>query len=127
MLTKGEGVRKDFDLAYRLSRRVAQDGQVYGAVMAASALLQTRDPMSHQDEILYWMDYAISHGDQSIRDQVVPMRQQVVDVITRPEAPAGYQPRPYKACPMKTVCIVNHYSGLQRCTTNKDYWNDCDW
>lgn len=126
MLTRGEGTKKDFDLAYRLARRVAQDGQVYGAVMASAALLQGPEPGKHEDEILYWMDYAIRHGDKAMRDQMAPLRQQAHEIFTRPSAPANYQPRPFRACPMKTVCLVNHYSGLQSCTTNKDYWHDCD-
>jgi hypothetical protein len=126
MLTKGQGTHQDFDLAYRLARRVAQDGQVYGAVMATAALLQGKEPFKHQDEILYWADYAIEHGDKSIRDQMTPLRAQINELFTRRNAPREYQPRAYKACPMKTVCTVNHYSGLQSCTTNKDYWSDCD-
>jgi hypothetical protein len=27
---------------------------------------------------------------------------------------------------MKTVCLVNQYTSAQSCTTNKDYWSDCD-
>lgn len=122
----GGKVRQDWDLAYRLSRKVADQGQVYGAVMAASSLLQSRNPASHEDEILYWIDLAIARGDATIRNQMVPMRQQVAGVFSKPKAPPQYRPRVYKACPMKTVCTVNHYSGLQSCTTNKDYWSDCD-
>ena len=94
--------------------------------MATASLLQGKEPMKHQDEILYWADYAIAHGDKSIRDQMTPMRAQINELFTRRSAPREYQPRAYKACPMKTVCTVNHYSGLQSCTTNKDYWSDCD-
>ncbi len=126
MLTRGEGTRKDFDLAYRLARRVAQDGQVYGAVMATSALLQGPEPAKHEDEILYWMDYAIKHGDKALREQMAPLRQQAHAILTRPSAAPNYQPRAFRACPMKTVCLVNHYTGVQNCTTNKDYWSDCD-
>lgn len=31
-----------------------------------------------------------------------------------------------KACTQKTICTVNHFTGLQSCTTGKDYWGDCD-
>lgn len=126
MINSGTGTKKDFALAYRLARIVANDGEVYGAVMAASSLLQLKNPMPHEDEILYWLDQGIAKGDQSIRAQLQPLKQQVVAIFTKAKAPPAYQPRVWKACPMKTVCTVNHYSGLQSCTTNKDYWNDCD-
>lgn len=126
MLTKGEGVKTDHDLAYRLSRRLAADGHVYGAVMAAASLLQSKDPKKHQDEILYWMDFAIRNGNQDIKTQVTPLRAQVVEIFARAAAAPSYQPRAFKACPMKRTCTINHYSGLQSCTTNKDYWTDCD-
>lgn len=126
MLNEGKGTKKDWNLAYRLGRNLAEDGQVYGAVMAASALLQSSDTMKHKDEILYWMDYAIKYGNPDVRGQMVPLKQRVVAVFNRPAAPPQYRPRAFKACPMKTVCLVNHYSGLRSCTTNKDYWNDCD-
>ncbi|MFM5931662.1 MAG: tetratricopeptide repeat protein [Novosphingobium sp.] len=126
MINEGQGTRKDWNLAYRLGRRLAEDGQVYGAVMAASALLQSSEPMKHQDEILYWIDYSIRYGNGDVRNQMSALKPKVVEVFRRPAASAGYRPRAFKACPMKTVCTVNHYSGLQSCTTNKDYWNDCD-
>lgn len=126
MISDGDGTKKDFDLAYRLSRNVAQQGEVYGAVMAASSLLQSKDPMKHETEVLYWMDQAISRGDDKIKAQMQPLRAQVVGIFSRQSAPAEYRPRAFKACPMKTTCTVNHYSGLRSCTTNKDYWSDCD-
>ncbi len=126
MLNQGKGTRRDFDLGYRLGRNLAAKGEVYGAVMAASALLQGSNPASHQDEILYWMDRAIAQGDAGIRSQMTGLRQQAVGIFSRRSAPAGYSPAPRKACPIKTVCTVNHYSGLQSCTTGKDYWSDCD-
>jgi len=127
MISEGEGTRKDFDLAYRLGRSMAEQGEVYGAVMAASALLQSRDVLAHKDEALYWMDVAIRDGDADIRSQITPLRAQAVEIYNRPPPPPrDYSPRPFKACPMKTVCLVNS-SGVQwQCTTNKDYWNDCD-
>jgi uncharacterized protein len=126
MLTNGDGVKKDHGLAYRLSRRLAADGHVYGAVMAASSLLQGKDVMKHQDEILYWMDFAIRNGDTKVKGQMMPLRTQVQAIFTRQNAPPAYQPRAFKACPMKRTCTVNHFSGLQSCTTKKDYWSDCD-
>lgn len=126
MLNEGKGTKKDWNLAYRLGRNLAEDGQVYGAVMAASALLQSSDPMKHQDETLYWIDYAIRYGNNDVRTQMSALKPKVVAVFNRANAPPAYRPRTFKACPMKTVCTVNHYSGLQSCTTNKDYWNDCD-
>ncbi|QNO28461.1 sel1 repeat family protein [Sphingopyxis sp. OPL5] len=126
MINSGTGTRKDFDLAYRLSRIVADQGEPYGAVMAASSLLQLKNPLPHEDEILYWMDEGIARGDDNIRGQLIPLRAQVVGAFTKSKAPPEYKPRVFKACPMKTVCLVNHYSGLQSCTTNKDYWSDCD-
>ncbi|MCO5794550.1 MAG: sel1 repeat family protein [Blastomonas sp.] len=127
MISEGRGTKKDFDLAYRLSRSMAEQGEVYGAVMAASSLLQSKDAMKYETEVLYWMDYAIRNGDDSIRSQMTPLRTQAAAIYSRPAAPPrDYRPRPFKACPMKTVCTVNHYSGLRSCTTNKDYWNDCD-
>lgn len=126
MINGGTGTKKDFALAYRLSRIVADQGEVYGAVMAASSLLQLKNPMPHEDEILYWLGEGIAKGDDKIKSQLIPIRQQVIGVFSKPAAPPAYRPRAFKACPMKTTCTVNHYSGLQSCTTNKDYWNDCD-
>lgn len=127
MISEGRGTKKDFDLAYRLSRSMAEQGEVYGALMAAASLLQSKDALKYETEVLYWMDYAIRNGDNTIKGQVTPLRSQVAAVYSRPAPPArDYRPRPFKACPMKTVCTVNHFSGLQSCTTNKDYWNDCD-
>jgi hypothetical protein len=127
MISEGEGTRKDFDLAYRLGRSMAEQGEVYGAVMAASALLQSRDVMNHKDEALYWMDVVMRDGDDELRVQIAPLRAQAIEIYNRPPPPPrDYSPRPFKACPMKRVCLVNS-SGVQwQCTTNKDYWNDCD-
>lgn len=129
MIEAGRGTKKDFDLAYRLGRNLAEQGEVYGAVIAASALLQSRDAPKHETEVLYWMDYAIRNGDEKIRSIMTPLRPQVAAIYNRPapiSAPRDFRPRPFKACPMKTTCVVNHYTGLKSCTTNKDYWNDCD-
>lgn len=126
MINEGKGTKKDFNLAYRLARIVADQGELYGAIMAASSLLQGKDPVKHEDEILYWMDEGIAKGDDTIRGQLIPLKERVIGAFTKAKAPPQYTPRQWKACPMKTVCTVNHYSGLQSCTTNKDYWNDCD-
>ena len=126
MANEGEGTREDHALAYRLARNLAAQGEVVGAVLAASALLQQDDVKDNQDEILYWMDAAIEHGDDRIRAEMAKFRPQVEDIFTRMNAPPEYEPREWKACPMKTVCLVNHFTGLQQCTTNKDYWSDCD-
>jgi len=127
MISEGEGTRKDFDLAYRLGRSMAEQGEVYGAVMAASALLQSRDVMNHKDETLYWMDVAMRDGDAELRAQIAPLRAQAIEIYNRPPPPPrDYSPRPFKACPTKTVCLVNSSGVRWQCTTNKDYWNDCD-
>ncbi|HEY0148364.1 MAG TPA: tetratricopeptide repeat protein [Allosphingosinicella sp.] len=126
MINEGKGTKKDFNLAYRLGRNLADRGQVYGAVMAAGALLQQKNVKSHENEVLYWMDVAMRDGDESIRTKIGPLRQQVVSAYARAKAPPEYRPRVRKLCPLKRTCIVNHYSGLQSCTTNVDYWNDCD-
>ncbi len=126
MANDGNGVKEDHLLAYRLARNLSQQGEVVGAVIAASALLQMKDAKEHEDEVLYWMDVAIRDGDAKIREQVGAMRPRVAAAFKRANAPPDYQPRVWKACPMKTVCLVDRNSGLQQCTTNKDYWNDCD-
>ncbi len=126
MLNSGNGVRQNWDEAYRLSRVVAAQGEVYGAVMAASSLLQGKRPQDHEDEVLYWVDLALRNGDTNIRNSVGPMREKVVAAFRKANAPPQYVPRVYRACPMKTVCLVDHYSGARQCTTNKDYWHDCD-
>lgn len=126
MVQDGEGTKKDFNVAYRLARNIADQGEVYGAVMSAGALLQQKDVMKHEDEILYWMDLAIRNGDDKIQAEVGKIRPQVVAAFQRAKAPPAYQPRVRKLCPLKRVCTINHYSGLQSCTTNIDYWNDCD-
>lgn len=126
MANEGVGTKKDHALAYRLGRNLADAGETSGAIFAASALLQMKNVKGNQDEILYWMDVAIRDGDDTIKAQIGAIRPQVVSIFNRMNAPPEYRPRERKACPMKTVCTVNHYSGLQHCTTNKDYWSDCD-
>ena len=127
MLNDGEGTKKDWNLAYRIARNMAGQGEVYGAVMAASALLQSKDVLQHKDEVLFWMDTAIRDGDDTIRSQITPLRAKALQIYNRPPPPPPeYRPRAFKACGTKTVCLVNS-SGLQySCTTNKDYWSDCD-
>ncbi len=126
MANDGDGVKTDHALAYRLGRNLSAQGEVVGAVISASALLQMKDAKDHEDEVLYWMDVAIRDGDAKIREQVAAFRPQVVAAFKRANAPPEYQPRVRKACPMKTVCLVDRFTGVQQCTTNKDYWNDCD-
>ncbi len=127
MANDGDGVKTDHDLAYRLARNLASQGEVVGAVIAASALLQMKNAKDHEDEVLYWLDIGIRDGDEKIRSQLSEMRPQVVAAFQRANAPPEYTPRVWKACPMKTVCLTDRFSGAQiSCTTNKDYWNDCD-
>jgi hypothetical protein len=127
MANEGEGTRKDHELAYRLARNLAAQGEVVGAVLAASALLQQNDRRAHEEEVLYWMDAAAEYGDERIRTEMSRMRPQVVEIYGRLNAPPpAYEPPAWKACPMKTVCLVNQYTSSRSCTTNKDYWSDCD-
>lgn len=127
MANGGEGVKKDHALAYRVARNLADQGEVSGAIIAASALLQMKDAKTHENEVLYWLDVANRDGDTEIRKQVSALRPQIVAAFKKANAPPEYRPRVRKACPMKTVCYVDRFSGArQTCTTNKDYWNDCD-
>lgn len=126
MVQDGEGVSKDMKLAYRLARNLADQGQPIGAVLAASALLQQKNAKDNEDEVLYWMDVAARDGDATIREKVSAMRPQVVAAFERANAPPEYIPPVHKACPLKTVCFVDRYTGMQDCHTNVDYWNDCD-
>jgi TPR repeat protein len=126
MANDGNGVKTDHELAYRLARNLADQGEMVGSIIAASALLQMKDAKDHQDEVLYWMDRASREGDDKMRGIMSEMRPKVVAAFNRANAPPEYQPRAWKACPMKTTCLVDTVSGRQECTTNKDYWNDCD-
>ncbi len=108
MANDGDGVKKDHALAYRLARNLADQGEVVGAVIAASALLQMDDAKDHQDEVLYWMDRGIRDGDDKIRSQLSEMRPKVIAAFQRANAPPQYQPRVWKACPMKTTCPGRH-------------------
>lgn len=126
MANDGDGVKKDHALAYRLARNLADQGEVVGAVLAASSLLQQKDVKEHEDEVLYWMDVAMRDGDESIRSEMAKYRPQVQAAYKRLKAPPEYTPRVRKACPLKTVCLVNSSGVRWQCTTNKDYWNDCD-
>ncbi|MDB5705455.1 MAG: sel1 repeat family protein [Sphingomonas bacterium] len=126
MAQDGEGTKKDFNVAYRLARNLADRGEAYGAVLSAAALLQQKDAVTHEDEILYWMGLALKNGDDKVRTEVGKIRPKVIAAFQRAKAPPEYHPRVRKLCPLKTVCLVNHYSGLQSCTTNVDYWHDCD-
>lgn len=127
MAVDGTGVKKDPNLAYRLARNLADQGEVSGAVLVVSALLQQKNNDEHEKEVLYWMDVAIRDGDTKVKAEIGKLRPQVVAIYKRLKAPPEYRPRVRKVCPMKTVCYVSRYSGArQSCTTNKDYWNDCD-
>jgi TPR repeat protein len=126
MANDGDGVKTDHALAYRLARNLADQGEVVGSVIAASALLQMDDAKEHEDEVLYWIDRGIRDGDDKIRGQLSDMRPKVVAAFQRAKAPPEYRPRAWKACPMKTTCLVDTVKGIRQCTTNKDYWNDCD-
>lgn len=126
MINEGEGTKKDFKLAYRLSRNMADRGEAYGAVMAASALLQQKSAKEHEDEVLYWLDAAERTGDDKIKQHVATIRPQVIAAYKRAKAPPEYRPRERKLCPLKTTCMVNSFTNLRSCTTNVDYWNDCD-
>ncbi|HEU0043225.1 tetratricopeptide repeat protein [Sphingomonas sp.] len=127
MALNGEGVKQDFNLAYRLARNLADQGEVSGAIIAASALLQQKRATENEKEVLYWMDVAARDGDATVKAHVQKLRPQVVAIYQRVNAPPEYRPRVRKLCPMKTVCYVSAYSGSrQSCTTNKDYWNDCN-
>ncbi len=126
-INDGDGIKADHAVAYRLARNLADQDQVVGAVIAASALLQMKDAKDREDEVLYWLDLVIRDGDAGIRKQVSEIRPRVVAAFKRANAPPEYHPRVRKACPMKTVCYVDRSTGArQSCTTNKDYWNDCD-
>jgi TPR repeat protein len=126
MIQDGEGAARDFNLAYRLARNLADRGEVYGAVLTSSALLQQKNAKDHEDEVLYWMDFAAREGDPRIQAEIGKLRPRVVAAFSRAKAPPEYHPRVRKLCPLKRVCYVNSFSGLQSCTTNIDYWNDCD-
>ncbi|RYD55907.1 MAG: sel1 repeat family protein [Sphingomonadales bacterium] len=126
MANEGAGVKKDHALAYRLGRNLAEAGETSGAIFAASALLQMKDVKKNQDEILYWMDRAHREGAEDIKAHINKLRPQVVTLFNKMNAPPEYRPRERKACPMKTVCYVNQFTRAQQCTTNKDYWSDCD-
>ena len=120
MINDGEGTKKDFDLAYRRARNVAEQGEVYGAVVAANALLQDKDVLQHKDEALYWMDVVMRDGDAELRGQMAPLSEQAIEIYDRPPSPPReYRPRPFKACPTKTVCLVNSSGVRWQCTTNK--------
>lgn len=126
MAQDGEGTKKDFKLAYTIARNLADHGQAIGAVLSASALLQQKNAVGNEDEVLYWMDVAIRDGDDKIRTEVGKFRPRVVAAFKRAKAPPEYHPRERKACPLKTVCYVDRFSGAQDCHTNVDYWHDCD-
>lgn len=122
----GEGTKKDHVLAYRLARNLAEQGEpAAGAVLAASALVYQHKP-ENENEVLYWMDMAIREGDAKVSETISKLRPQVVAHYKKLNAPPEYKPRAWKACPMKTVCLVNQFTRMQSCTTNKDYWSDCD-
>jgi TPR repeat protein len=127
VVNTGAGVKADYDLAYRLGRNLIADGEVVGAVIAASALLQRKDVKKHQDEILHWMDFAQKHGDTKIKGDMARFRPQVVGIFDRMNAPPAYKPREVRICPQRKVCYVDRFSGARNsCHTYTDYWNDCN-
>jgi uncharacterized protein len=125
-LSEGNGVKKNTDLAYRIALAIVDEGEVYGMALAAVALANSPDANKKEKDILYWLDQTAKNGNDQIKGFVEPTRAKVVTYFQNRQAAANYSPSPRKICPMKTVCTVNHYSGLRSCTTSKDYWNDCD-
>lgn len=126
-VANGIGVKRDIDLAYRLGRSLIADGEVVGAVIAASALLQRKDVKQHQDEVLHWMDFAQKHGDAKIKADMARFRPQVVGIFDRMNAPPAYTPRERRVCPQRKVCYVDRSTGARNsCHTYTDYWNDCN-
>ncbi len=127
LVNRGAGVKVDHDLAYRLGRNLVDQGEVVGAVIAASALLQRKDVKKHQDEILHWMKIAETHGDAKIRADMGRFRPQVVSIFDRMNAPPAYRPREIRVCPQRKVCYVDRSTGARNsCHTYVDYWNDCN-
>lgn len=127
MVNRGVGVKADYDLAYRLGRNLVDQGEVVGAVVAASSLLQRKDVKKHQNEILHWMDFAQSHGDAKIKGDMARFRPQVAGIFDRMNAPPAYRPREIRVCPQRKVCYVDRFSGARNsCHTYTDYWNDCN-
>jgi hypothetical protein len=126
MINAGEGTKKDFPLAAQLARNMANEGNAYGQAMLASALLQDKNPMQYKDEILHWLQAARANGDDKVKATVDQVYPQAVKLFSARAPSPAWRPAPRKACPIKTVCTVNHYSGLQSCTSAKDYWHDCD-
>ncbi|RYE39859.1 MAG: sel1 repeat family protein, partial [Hyphomicrobiales bacterium] len=114
MANGDQGIKADHDLAYRLGRNLADQGEVSGAVIAASALLQMKDARTHEDEVLYWMDVAIRDGDTKIKDEIGKIRPRVIAAFKRANAPPEYHPRVRKACPTKTVCLVDRFTGARQ-------------
>ncbi len=126
MVLMGTGVKADLDLAYDLGRNLVDNGEVVGAGIAASALLQRRDVKKHQDEILHWMAIARQHGDAKIRADMDKFRPQVQSLFNRMNATPAYVPRERNlVCGKRTTCLVDSRTGLRSCTTNTDYWNGC--
>lgn len=127
MVNRGAGVKADYDLAYRLGRNLVDQGEVVGAVLAASALLQRKDVKKHQAEILHWMDIAQTHGDAKIKGDMARFRPQVTSIFDRMNAPPPYTPREVRVCPQRRVCYVDRSTGARNsCHTYTDYWNDCN-
>lgn len=126
MANEGEGTRKDHALAYRLARNLVDQGEIVGAVLAPAALLQMKNAKENENEVLYYMDMAIKQGDGKIKEQMTALRPQIVAAYKKANAPPEYTPRRRKICPKKTVCYVDRFTSVQSCTTNTDYWNDCD-
>ena len=127
MVNNGLGVKRDPDLAYRLGRTLIADGEVVGAVIAASALLQRKDVKQHQSEILHWLDFAQKHGDAKTKAEMSRFRPQVASIFKDMNAPPAYKPREIRVCPQRKVCYVDRSTGARNsCHTYTDYWNDCN-
>ena len=127
MVNTGAGVKADYDLAYRLGRNLVDQGEVVGAVIAASALLQRKDVKQHQAEILHWMDFAQKHGDAKIKADIARFRPQVTSIFDKMNALPAYTPRERRICPQRKICYVDRFSGARNsCHTYTDYWNDCN-
>ncbi|MBD3730296.1 MAG: sel1 repeat family protein [Sphingomonadales bacterium] len=140
MLSGGMGVKKDMDEALRLARVVAKGGHAEGAYMVAALMLQMPHPETREGEIRYWVDLANANASPSLKGQMSLFTGQVDGVFEkyhaaqaardrqqaeRDAAVSTYVPRQRQACPTKTVCLVDRFTGVQNCTTHTDYWNGC--
>jgi uncharacterized protein len=133
LLHEGTGTKQNFEQAYIYSRNLAAKGEPMGALFAGMSIGRTKTALKRKDEIFYWLDEASRMGNANMKNFVTRLREPIAELVRldaadRAAARAAartFAPRPWKSCPTKDYCTINHFTGVKSCNTVPDYTADC--